>query len=209
MTTISGFADGILDGTIPKDEQGKYLATISSETKRLNRLVRGMLDISQYEGAAAAKARRSNFNLSELIVQTMLSFEARANEKNLDVDLQLPEEGIFVFADKDAITQVVYNLFDNALKFSLTGSMLGVRLWKQNGLAYVAIKNIGATIPEDELPFIFDRFHKTDKSRSLDKDGVGLGLYIVKTILNNHDQDIAVASRNGATEFTFSLALSK
>ena len=112
-----------------------------------------------------------------------------------------------VCGDKDAINQVMYNLLENAVKFSEPGGTLGVSLFKQEGKAYVSIKNQGDTIPAEELPLIFDRFHKTDKSRSKDRDGYGLGLYIVKTILNNHGEDIVVTSRDGVTEFVFSLTL--
>ena len=114
---------------------------------------------------------------------------------------------MLVCGDRDAINQVMYNLLENAVKFADPGSVLGVSLFKQNGKAYVSVKNHGPTIPEEELPFIFDRFHKTDRSRSLDRDGYGLGLYIVKTILGNHGEDIAVTSRDGVTELVFSLTL--
>ena len=208
MTTISGFADGILDGTIPADQQEKYLRSIRDETRRLSRLVREMLSVSQARAKAANPATRSNFDLTELMLQTLLSFESRATKKNLDVDPQLPDDHLMVHADKDAITQVIYNLLDNAVKFSEKGSCLVVRLYKDNGKAYVSIKDKGETIPPEDLPFIFDRFHKSDRSRSLDKDGVGLGLYLVKTIINSHDEDIAVKSENGETEFVFTLPLS-
>ena len=207
MTAIAGFADGILDGTIPPEAQKKYLATISAETKRLNRLVRDMLEMSRSRDLAADPVKRKDFDISELLVQTLLNFETRANEKHLDVDLQLPEERMMVNANPDAITQVVYNLLDNAVKFASPNSMLTLALWKQNGLAYVSVKNHGETIPPEELSLIFGRFHKTDRSRSRDRDGVGLGLYLVKSILNSHDQDIAVTSRDGVTEFVFTLAL--
>ena len=207
MTAIAGFADGILDGTIPPESQKKYLATISAETKRLNRLVRDMLEMSRSQDLAADPIKRKDFDISELLVQTLLNFEARANEKHLDVDLQLPEDRMMVNANPDAITQVVYNLLDNAVKFASPDSMLTLSLWKQNGLAYVSVKNHGETIPPEELSLIFGRFHKTDRSRSRDRDGVGLGLYLVKSILNSHDQDIAVTSRDGVTEFVFTLAL--
>ena len=209
MTTIAGFADGILDGTIPPEEERKYLVSIRDETRRLSRLVRDMLGVSQARARAADKSHRSVFDISELIVQTLLSFEARATAKNLDVDPQLPDNPILVRADKDAITQVIYNLLDNAVKFAEPGSCLVVRLYKENGKAYVSIRDYGETIPPDDLPFIFDRFHKSDRSRSLDKDGVGLGLYLVKTILNNHDEDIAVKSGDGMTEFVFTLPLAE
>jgi signal transduction histidine kinase len=167
-----------------------------------------MLDVSQLQTRVADKSRRTNFDFTELILQTLLSFEKRAEEKNLDMDLQLPEDHIMVFADSDAITQVIYNLVDNAVKFAYESSVITVMLFKKDGKAYTSIKDRGETIPPDDLPFIFDRFHKSDHSRSLDKDGVGLGLYLVKTIINSHDEDIAVTSRDGVTEFVFTLSLS-
>ena len=209
MTTISGFANGILDGTIPREDQEKYLRSIRDETRRLSRLVRDMLSVSQARARAADPSRRTVFDLTELILQTLLSFEERATKKNLDVDPQLPDNHLMVRADKDAITQVIYNLLDNAVKFASPGSCLVLRLYKDDGKAYVSVKDYGETIPPDDLPFIFDRFHKSDRSRSLDKDGVGLGLYLVKTILNSHDEDIAVRSEDGMTEFVFTLPLAE
>ena len=160
MTTIAGFADGILDGTIPKDQEDKYLATIADETRRLSRLVRSMLDMSRLESTGEDLTRRREFDISEKIVSTMLSFEARANDKQLDVDLQLPEDSMPVLADPDAITRVLYNLMDNAVKFAAPGSTLCVSLWKSEGKAYVSVRDHGETIPPDDLTFIFDRFHK-------------------------------------------------
>ena len=209
MTTISGFADGILDGTIPLEDERKYLISIRDETRRLSRLVRDMLDVSRMRSTAADPSRRTAFDLTELILQTLLSFESRATKKNLDVDPQLPDSHLMVYADKDAITQVIYNLLDNAIKFAAPGSCLLVRLYKDMGKAYVSIKDYGETIPPDDLPYIFDRFHKSDRSRSLDKEGVGLGLYLVKTIINAHDEDIAVRSEDGMTEFVFTLTLAE
>ena len=209
MTTISGFADGILDGTIPKDQEEKYLRSISDETKRLSRLVREMLDVSQMRNRAADPSKRTVFDLTELIMQTMLSFERSATKKNLDVDPQLPENHILVRADRDGITQVIYNLIDNAVKFSEKGSCITISLYKDDGKAFFSIRNHGETIPPEDLPFIFDRFHKSDRSRSLDKTGVGLGLYLVKSIINSHDEDIAVKSEDGVTEFVFTLPLAE
>lgn len=209
MTTIAGFADGILDGTIPEEEERKYLISIRDETKRLSRLVRDMLDVSRVRHNAADLKRRSVFDLTELMLQTLLSFESRAVKKNLDVDPQFPDTHLMVLADKDAITQVIYNLLDNAVKFAARDSCLTLRLYKDNGKAYVSVRDCGETIPADDLPFIFDRFHKSDRSRSLDKDGVGLGLYLVKAILNSHDEDIAVRSEEGVTEFVFTLPLAE
>ena len=209
MTTIAGFADGILDGTIPREEEDKYLRSIRDETRRLSRLVREMLGAAQMRSQAADPARRQVFDLTELICQTMLSFEARASRKRLDVDPQLPDDPILVNADKDAITQVIYNLIDNAVKFADEGSCIVIRLYKEDGKAYVSVKDHGETIPPEDLPFIFDRFHKSDRSRSLDKEGVGLGLYLVKSIINSHDEDIAVKSEDGVTEFVFTLSLAQ
>lgn len=209
MTTIAGFADGILDGTIPQEEEKKYLVSIRDETRRLSRLVREMLDASQTKAHAADPRRRTVFDITELVIQTLLSFESRATSKKLDVDPQLPENLIPVLADKDAITRVIYNLLDNAVKFAREGSCLTVRVYKEGDKAFVSVRNEGETIPPDDLPFIFDRFHKSDRSRSVDKDGVGLGLYLVKSIINSHDEDIAVKSEDGVTEFTFTLRLAE
>ena len=188
MTTITGFAEG---------------------TRRLTRLVRNMLDSSQVQAKVTDKTRRKDFDLTELILQNLLSFEMRMEERHLDINLQLPEDHIFVHADPDAITQVIYNLVDNAIKFSYENTALAVLLYKKDDKAYVSIKDQGETIPPDDLPYIFDRFHKSDRSRSLDKDGVGLGLYLVKTIIEGHDEDIAVTSRDGVTEFVFTLPLAE
>ena len=207
MTTIAGFADGILDGTIPREQEEKYLRKIADETRRLSRLTRNMLNIAQTRSDAVDITRRSKFDISELLLKTLLSFESRATEKQLDVDPQLPEDPMIVFADADSITQVLYNLLDNAVKFSTEGSTITIRLYKRSSKAYVSVSNHGETIPADDLPYIFDRFHKSDRSRSLDKDGVGLGLYLVKTIIDSHDEDIAVTSRNGVTTFVFTLPL--
>lgn len=209
MTTIAGFADGILDGTIPPEDEAKYLRSIRDETRRLSRLVRDMLDVSQMKARASDETKRTVFDLTELVLQTLLSFESRATQKNLDVDPQLPDNHIMVRADKDAITQVIYNLLDNAVKFAHPNTCITLRLYKDNGKAYVSVKDVGETIPPDDLPFIFDRFHKSDRSRSLDTSGVGLGLYLVKSIINSHDEDIAVRSEDGVTEFVFTLPLAQ
>ena len=207
MTTISGFAEGILDGTIPPEEEEKYLVSIRDETKRLSRLVRDMLDASRIKSKAAGADKQETFDLTELILRTMLSFEDRASKKQLDVDPQLPDNHIMVVGYPDAITRVIFNLIDNAVKFSYPGTCITIRLYKDDTKAFVSVKDEGETIPPEDLPFVFDRFHKSDKSRSRDKEGVGLGLYLVKEIINSHDENIAVKSENGMTEFTFTLKL--
>jgi len=207
MTTISGFTDGILDGTIPPEKQEKYLKVISSETRRLSRLVKGMLDMSQYQAMDSVRLLSRRMDISEVVRLTVLSLEKKLDGRGLSVNAVLPEEPVITKGDEDAITQVVYNLLDNAIKFSEPGGTLKVELWKQGAKAYVSVENRGETIAPEELDMIFDRFHKSDKSRSLDKDGVGLGLYIVKTILDNHQENIFVTSHDGVTKFVFTLAL--
>jgi len=206
MTTISGFAEGILDGTIPPDREREYLKVISSETKRLSRLVRKMLDLSRLQSAEYVTPQEQ-FDVSEVMLRVLVSLETKINDKHLDVDTQLPDDPVQVWGDPDAITQVCYNLLDNAIKFSYEESTLGITVTTRAGKAYVSVRNHGDTIPPDELPLVFDRFHKTDRSRSVDREGVGLGLYIVKTVLNNHHENITVTSADGVTEFTFTLTL--
>jgi signal transduction histidine kinase len=207
MTSISGFADGILDGTIPPENEKKYLQTISSETKRLSRLVSGMLDVSRLQDDSAPQMLTGQFDLSELTVRTLLNFEGKVDAKHLEVKLDMPEEPVKVKGDEDSIVRVVYNLLDNAIKFCAEGTELYVGLWKENGKAYACVRDKGQTIPPEELKLIFDRFHKADRSRSQDKEGAGLGLYMVKAILDAHDQDIFVTSEDGVTAFTFTLEL--
>ncbi|MBP1736626.1 MAG: sensor histidine kinase [Oscillospiraceae bacterium] len=204
MTTIAGFADGILDGTIPPSQQSTYLQTISSETRRLSRLVRNMLDLSRLQSTESLIAQE-RFNICEVLARVLVSLEPKINARRLDVDANIPEDAVMVWGDPDAITQVCYNLLDNAIKFSEEGSCLGVSITLKGGKTHTSIRNHGVTIPPDELPLVFDRFHKTDHSRSIDRDGVGLGLYIVKTILNNHKETIVATSADGNTEFTFTL----
>ena len=207
MTSIAGFADGILDGTIPPEQERRYLEKISSETKRLSRLVRTMLDMSRMRDDPTR--RMTVFELCETVVQTVLSFEERAEKKHLSVSLNMPEDGLRVRGDMDALTRVIYNLVDNAVKFADEKTELSVSVWKENGRAYTSVQNHGATIPRSELPLIFERFHKSDRSRSMDRDGVGLGLYMVREIIAAHDQEIFVTSENGVTAFTFTLALAE
>ncbi|MEG2119530.1 MAG: HAMP domain-containing sensor histidine kinase, partial [Pseudoflavonifractor sp.] len=206
MTTIAGFADGILDGTIPREREPEALATISSETRRLSRLVRRMLDLSRLQSAENVTAQEQ-FDISELMVRVLVSLETKINARNLDIETHLPDGSVRVWGDPDAITQVCYNLLDNAIKFSREGAVITLGVVPKGGKAHVSVRNIGETIPTGELNMLFDRFHKSDKSRSEDREGVGLGLYIVKTILNSHKENITVTSENGVTEFTFTLTL--
>ena len=208
MTTIGGYIDGILDGTIPPEKARHYMQIVSDETKRLSRLVRSMLDISQLQSEAGIpEEKRNRFDLEETTGQILIAFEPKITGKQLEVEVEMPEHPVFTMANQDYITQVIYNLLDNAVKFCPTGGTIGVRIREGGGKAYISVYNDGATIPPEELPLVFDRFHKTDKSRSQNRDGWGLGLYIVKTIVCSHGENISVTSRNGRTEFTFTMPL--
>ena len=207
MTTIAGYTDGILDGTIPPESEKQYLQIISDESRRLSRLVRRMLDVSQLQAMDPLKSG-SRFDVCESMRRVLISMEKKITDRHLDVEADIPEEPILVRGDNDMITQVIYNLLENAAKFARTGTALYLGVTTAaDGKAYVTVRNLGDTIPADELPKLFERFHKSDKSRSEDKDGVGLGLYIVKTILEQHKEQIQVTSENGVTTFRFSLSL--
>lgn len=206
MTTISGFTNGILDGTIPPEKVNDSLQVISSETARLSRLVRRMLDVSALQAREAVESQ-VEFDVSETMVQVMISLEGKIKGRQLDMDVQIPDNPVRVWGDPDGITQVCYNLLDNAAKFATPGTAIAVTITTKGTKAYISVKNHGETIPPEELSMIFDRFHKSDRSRSIDKEGVGLGLYIVKTILNNHKENITVTSKDGITEFIFTLTL--
>ncbi len=206
MTTISGYVDGILDGTIPEEKGRQYLQVVSDETKRMNRLVRSMLDISQLQDQQGiAEEQKTRFDVEEILGQVLISFEQKIEEKKLQVQVDMPEHPVFTLAQQDYITQVLYNLVDNAVKFCSEGGKLDLNVREGGGKVYVSVTNEGQTIPRSELPLLFDRFHKTDKSRSQNRDSWGLGLYIVKTIVSAHGENISVDSRDGQTTFAFTL----
>lgn len=207
MTTISGFVDGILDGTIPPEEQERYLKTISGEVHRLSRLVNTLLEVSRLESGRSMKT--TDFNLTEKARQILISLMSKIEAKKLDVEFEGGDTDIYVLADPDAIHQVLYNLLDNAVKFTEENGTVSIHISALRGKkAQVRIRNTGAGIPEEEIPHIFERFYKSDRSRGLDKTGTGLGLYIVKTILDKHGESISVESAVGSyTEFCFGLSL--
>lgn len=206
MTTISGYMDGMLDGTIPPERQAHYMQIISSEVKRLSRLVRNMLDVSRMKDKGIPAEKKRSFDICGTVGETLLGFERKINEKHIEVEAELPPEGAPAYGDPDAIAQVVYNLTDNAVKFCPEGGTLTVRVEEaQNSRWLIGISNGGPAIPPEELPLLFDRFHKADKSRSGDRDGWGLGLYIVNTILLAHGEDIYVTSRDNLTTFSFTV----
>lgn len=193
MTTIAGFIDGILDGTIPPEKQDHYLKIVSQEVKRLSRLVRTMLDLSRID-SGEMKLRPARFDLTNTVLSALLSFEDAIDAKKIEVRGLEDAESIYVDGDPDMIHQVVYNLIDNAVKFTNDNGYLEIRLKSEPSRTVVSVENSGAGIAPDELPLIFERFYKTDKSRSQDKNGMGLGLYIVKTIVRLHGGEISAES---------------
>lgn len=209
MTTIAGYLDGMLDGTIPPEKYRYYMELVSTEARRLSRLVRSMLDISRLRDQGIPADQKTNFDICEAAGQALLCFEQRINQKKLNVEIDMPDEGLTIHAAQDSVTQVLYNLIDNAVKFVNEGGTLSVRIRRNGNSAMISVGNTGKTIPPEELPLVFDRFHKIDKSRSNDRDGWGLGLYIVKTIVLAHGEDVYVTSQDGKTEFTFSMSLAK
>ena len=205
MTTIGGFVDGMIDGTIPPDQHDKYLRIIAEETRRLSRMVGRMLDAAKIQSGELLLAP-APFDFSEMTSQIILSFEQKIEKKKLEVDCEL-DDRLMVMGDRDHLYRAVYNLVDNAVKFIEEGGSLTLRAHPEGTFCAFSITNTGAGISSEDLPHVFDRFYKADRSRSLDKTGAGLGLYIVKNIINLHGGEIAVRSNDGETEFSFTLPL--
>lgn len=207
MTTIGGFIDGILDGTIPEEKQRSYLMTVSNEVKRLSRIVVSMLNLSKIE-AGEVGLSPVDYDISKQIFDTLLTFEKRIDDKRITVAGFEEMGSVKAHADKDLIQQVIYNLVDNAVKFTPENGKITVYAENKNHRTYVRIRNTGVSVSNEEISRIFERFYKVDKSRSFDVKGVGLGLYIVKTIINMHDGEISACSKEDQyTEFSFSIPL--
>ncbi len=205
MTTIGGFIEGILAGAIPEDKEEYYLSLIRDEVKRLSRLVSQLLDVSRIE-AGDRKFNFESFDICEMARMILISFESKLEEKKLDVEFDVENDNMYAYGDKDAIHQVLYNICHNAIKFSYEGGKYRIKISGMDKKIYVSVYNEGVGMSEEELPNVFDRFYKSDKSRGLDKTGVGMGMYITKTIINAHEQDIWVKSVQGEyCEFVFTL----
>lgn len=203
MTTIAGFMDGMLDGTIPPERQTHYMQIVSDEVKRLSRLVRSMLDLSRID-SGELKLNRTRFDLTEMVCGVLVSSEQRIEQKRLRITGLEDSGRTEMEGDYDLMNQVLYNLLDNAIKFTNEGGDIDVRLSRLGDRVGVAIRNTGEGIPPSEMPQIFERFYKSDRSRSLDKNGVGLGLYIVQTVVRLHGGEVSVRSVEGEfTEFSF------
>lgn len=203
MTIISGYVNGILDGTVPKEKRTEYLYIVSQEMQRLKILVSSMLNLTKYDNGTI-QINHELFPMNDLVFKTLLMFESRLEKRNITVE-GLDCDTVYVYGDNGLIGQVVYNLTENAVKFVNTGGTISVRMEETKDSTVFAIRNTGSGIPKDELPKIFGRFYKSDFSRSQDKTGLGLGLDIIKKILRLHDAHISVSSEeNVFTEFSVS-----
>ncbi len=209
LTSICGFIDGILDGTVPEERQKEYLARVSDETQRLSRLVNSILDVTRLE-AGQVSPKKNVFNLNETLMRVMLSFERVIDEKNIGIGLGFDfNKKVIVYADEDMISRVLVNIIGNSTKFTPEGGWIRINVRQEKKNAIVDISNSGNGIAAEDIPFIFDRFYKSDKSRGIDKKGTGLGLYIAKMLVNLNDGEISVSSiPNNITTFSFTLELS-
>ncbi|MBO5936373.1 MAG: HAMP domain-containing histidine kinase [Clostridia bacterium] len=209
MTSIGGFIDGILDGTVPPEDEKKYLTIVSSEVKRLSRMVVSMLNISKIE-AGEIQLSAMKYDVCSQMFEILLSFEQKISEKHIEIEGFEKMNGVIIEADRDLIQQVIYNLLDNAVKFTPENGKITVGAYSNSESTTVTIRNSGAGVSEEELSRLFERFYKVDKSRSFDTKGVGLGLYIVKTIINMHEGEIRASSKQGEyTEFAFEIPFSE
>lgn len=205
MTTIGGFIDGIIDGTIPQEKQGYYLNIVHDEIKRLSRMVESMLSVSRLE-SKETELKLENFDFKEQLLQVVISQEQRIEKKSIEITGLDALPDVTINADKDLIYRVVYNLVDNAVKFTNDGGQIEFAIKCSDSDMTFKIKNTGKGIPESELPYLFEKFYKVDKSRASNKESTGLGLYIVKTIIKNHGGVISVSSvENQFTAFEFTL----
>ena len=205
MTTIKGFVDGILDGTIPPDMQNHYLQLVSEETGRLARLIQNMLDLSKLEsGEYQVNARM--FNIWETLTGVALSAEQRINDGMIDLEGLTMDEKVLVYADPDLIHQVAYNILDNAIKFTPAGGTIKFHVEKLGPEVEISIWNSGQGISPEALPYVFQRFYKEDRSRGLHARGAGLGLNICKVLVNLSGGQIRVESQQGEwCQFVFTL----
>ena len=209
MTSIKGFIDGMLDGTIPPEMQERYLKVIAFESTRLEKLTRSLLTLNELDVKKRMMHLR-RFDINETIRTTAATFEGTCSERNIRLELLLAGKELFVRADMEQIQQVLYNLLDNAVKFSSDNSSITLETTVNHGKVFVSVKDHGTGIPKESLSRIWDRFYKIDASRGKDRKGTGLGLAIVKEIINAHKQNINVISTVGVgTEFIFTLEKAK
>lgn len=199
-----GYLEAIIDGTIPPEMYEKYLKRVITETERLTKLTQGMLTLNSLDSKGYLS--RTNFDINRVIKDTAASFEGTCDAKNITFDLIFSDSIQMVYADLGKIQQVLYNLIDNAIKFSHHDSTIYIQTYIRNEKVFVSVKDTGIGIPKESVKKIWERFYKSDLSRGKDKKGTGLGLSIVKEIIQAHGENIDVVSTEGVgTEFIFSL----
>jgi Signal transduction histidine kinase len=205
MMTISGFITNILEGVIPPEKNDYYLGIVKQEILRLSRLVTSLLDISRIQ-AGDRKFNYETFDICEMAREILISFEEKIEAKKLDVEFECDADNMYVSADKDAIHRVLYNICDNGIKFSDDGGRYSININQKDKKIQVSVYNAGQGITKDDLPYVFERFYKADKSRGLDKTGTGLGMYISKIMMDAHHEKIWVESEYGKyCQFSFTL----
>jgi len=208
LTSIKGYLEAMQDGTIPPEMYEKYIGIVINETDRLIKLTNNLLTLNNLN-IDGMVLEREDFNINSIIRQTASTFEGRCKDKMIAIELSLTGQTLYVNADKTRIQQVIYNLVDNAIKFSHHNSVIKIETTEKHGKLFVSVKDSGIGIPKDSIGMVFDRFYKTDISRGKDKKGTGLGLSITREIIRAHNENINVISTEGVgTEFIFSLALS-
>lgn len=206
LTSIKGYLTAMLDGTIPQDMHEKYLTIVSNETDRLTKLTNGLLELNNLSARGSMILEITDFDINGVIKRTAETFGGTCTEKKINIELVLTGKTMYVNADMGKIQQVLYNLLDNAIKFSHTSSIIKIETTEKNGKVFVSVNDSGIGIPKDSLSRIFDRFYKSDLSRGRDKKGTGLGLSIVKEIIQAHNENIDVISTEGVgSEFIFTL----
>lgn len=207
LTSIKGYLEAMLDGTIPSEMHEKYLGIVLNETERLTKLTNSLLTLNNLNMRGMV-LEKTVFDINQIIRNTTASFEGTLNQKRISVELVLTGEHLLVNADMGKIQQVLYNLLDNAIKFSHHDSTIKIETTEKHQKVFISVKDSGIGIPKDSLKLIWDRFYKTDLSRGKDKKGTGLGLSITKEIIHAHNENINVISTEGVgTEFIFSLPL--
>lgn len=209
LTSIKGYAEAMRDGTIPYEMQDKYLGIIVFESERLHKLTESLLTLNDMSGKGKL-LNISAFDINGIIKSTAATFEGTCREKKISIDLVLTGKKLYVSADMVRIQQVLYNLLDNAIKFSRRNSVITIETTEKQNKVFISVKDTGEGIPKESLSKIWDRFYKSDASRGKDRKGTGLGLAIVKDIINAHNQNINVISTEGVgTEFIFTLEKAK
>lgn len=206
LTSIKGYLVAMLDGTIPVEKYDRYLNIVLSESERLTKLTTGLLELNDFDTYGPI-LKRQNFDVIDVVRETRNTFEGKCEEKKINLFLSCQTENTMVYADKMKIGQVIYNLVDNAIKFSPENGTITITIYEKNGKLFVSVKDEGPGIEKDKQNKVWDRFYKTDKSRGKDKQGTGLGLSITKEIIKAHGENIDLVSTEGAgSEFVFSLS---